>query len=185
MVMSTSSRNKPFRSNSLLKFVIIAAFVLIIVVTCVLYINKQKELSDNSKITKATKIDDGLYVRASTTAVKNGADAGQSELDGGLENAKNNVEKAYVYCAKSSLAFSEAGGKNYDKALEFAKKAELLNPTASTAALIARVMVEKADKIQAIKFYQLAIDRLNSSKSAMDKADADYYKKLIEGLKNE
>jgi len=174
--------DKLFRNK---KFLITFAVLLLIVISYFIYIIiANKLISYNSaKLYQAAEAKNKIYTQADAVAVKNGANAGQSELDKNLVNSKSDTDKAYVYCAKSSLAMSDAGGKDYDKALEYAKKAEKLNPTASTAALIAGIYEKTKDKDQAIKFYQLAIDRLSNSKSAMDKADVSYYKKTLEALK--
>lgn len=191
MIMSISVMKKLFRKLKFdklfkkKKLVLAISAITIIAVSFVAYnIIVNKIISYNSaKIYEVSEAKNKIYTQADSVAVKDGAAAGQSELDKNLASAKTDSDKAYIYCAKASLAASITGGKKYDEALVYANKAEILKPTAATAALIAGLQANKQDKERAIKYYQLAIDRLSDSSSAMDKADINYYKKLIEELK--
>lgn len=191
MIMSISIMKKLFRKLKFdklfkkKKLVLAISAMTIIAVSFVVYnITVNKIISYNSaKLYEANEVRDKIYTQADSVAIKNGAVAGQSELDKNLASAKTDSDKSYIYCAKASLAASITGGKKYDEALEYANKAESLKPTAATASLIAGLQANKQNKELAIKFYQLAIDRLGDSSGAMDKADISYYKKLIEELK--
>jgi len=82
------------------------------------------------------------------------------------------------YMQKASLALQL---KKYNDAMRYAQEAEKAEPSSSTAVLIAKVFTGKGDKAGAIKYYKIAISRLDPN-SELDQLDARDYKQAITNL---
>jgi hypothetical protein len=102
----------------------------------------------------------------------------QSALDQKLESAKDNKGKAWLYIKKSSLALNT---DYFNEAYEFAKKAEALDPTTSSAQMMADAAAKKGDKADAIAKYKVAISRITGT-TGMNKLDIESLQNSIKKL---
>jgi Tfp pilus assembly protein PilV len=140
--------------------------------------------SDVTAASKAATYNGQLEI-AQNTAAKEGAVAGQAVLDKSLDSATTDDDKATVYGLKASLASSEVAGADIDLAIDYAKKADQLNPTSESAALLAYYYETQDDKATAIQYYTLAKTRIGDYDKAdfNDQSSYDFYTTKIEGLK--
>jgi tetratricopeptide (TPR) repeat protein len=135
--------------------------------------------------TKAAENSAEYYNKAIQVAKTEGATAGQEFIDVAIEKADNDQDKATLYSIKSDLATSEEGGSDYDAAVKYAQEAEELYPTKETALALAFYETERGNIEEAIKYYELALERYGSYEeaNAMDQSDMDYIRNEIAGLR--
>ncbi len=99
---------------------------------------------------------------AAVTSAEDQADGGdyqgaQSNLDSAITKAgSNKASQGILYEGKAMLA---ENAKQYADALQFARQAEALSPTANSALIIARVSEDTGDKATAITYYKKTADR--------------------------
>ena len=105
-------------------------------------------------------------------------DGGQAALDSQLVNADDAVAQAKIYINKSSLALNLS---KYDDAYTFAKKAEELQPSVSSAKLMASALAKQGNKDGAVEQYKIAISRITGS-SELDELDKLSIQKKIDNL---
>lgn len=114
-------------------------------------------------------------------------DAAQGQLDDALNQQESNQAKAEVYSMKASLYASAQGGSNYAKALEAAKQADTINPTPSSAEIVALYARQNNNEEEAITWYETAQARLGDPETldAYDRGDYDAYSAVIARLRSE
>ena len=101
-------------------------------------------------------------------------------LDDGLKEVSGDDEEtARVYISKASVYMN---AKQYQQALDMAQQAEGLDPTSVSSAYIARANAELGNKADAIKYYQLTIDRIKAFKYH-NQTDIDYYQDQLDKVK--
>ena len=101
-----------------------------------------------------------------------------SEYDKAIASAKDNYSKAYLLQSKATVYFNN---RDYDNALETAKKADELSNSSASNYLIARVYEEKGDKDSAVLFYKKAIE-LVDEEDPVAGDDIQYYQDKIRRL---
>lgn len=92
---------------------------------------------------------------------------GEAILDKAIAATNNIEDQAWIYIQKSSVAINLG---HYNDAYDFAKKAEALVPTESSAQMIAAAAAKLGNKDEAISEYKIAISRITGA-SGMDEAD--------------
>ncbi len=98
-----------------------------------------------------------VYNEASKQTASGSYTAGQAVLDKAIQSEVDISSEAYLYIQKSLVAYNV--GK-YDDAYNFAEKSESVNPTVSSANIMAMAAEKKGDKNEAIAKYKLAISRM-------------------------
>ena len=137
------------------------------------------------------KIDSELSSKASDITSKYGYNAGQKYLDSALSQAKTDQEKAEVYTVKANLVFSNTDADNTSSqkakdALDYAREAEQLNPTQVNILSLASLEESAGNIENAIKYYQMYIDRgASSGEDVVVSGDKEFYTNYINGLRDE
>ncbi|MEI6053918.1 MAG: hypothetical protein WCQ49_00940 [Candidatus Saccharibacteria bacterium] len=112
----------------------------------------------------------------------------QKVLDDALVKAGDNdsVVKAQIYASKANLAQSAIGGNDFESALKFALEAERLNPTDNSALVVASLEESSGNKVEAIKYYKIYLDRyLKETEGATtDDSDYGYYSEHVNYLES-
>lgn len=151
--------------------------------------NSTTNKSNGITATKKTSVDTTtLSTEAASVVAKSGYAAGQEYLDKALESATVSSEKAIIYTEKISLAnlssqHSEEAKKN---SLDYAYEAEKLNSTAQTAMTIASIEESLENKITAIKYYKIYLERSSTDNDKTNyKGDIQYYSTYIKQLESE
>jgi tetratricopeptide (TPR) repeat protein len=123
-------------------------------------------LTKNPPETKAQVISDQVQDLKGTGKY----DDAQKLLDGQLAAAQSAAEKSDLYVQKSSVA-NNAG--DFTTALDYAQQAEKLQPTSSSAYMIAIAAEGLGNKSLAVTYYQKTLDRLTpeQKKRAPDLAE--------------
>lgn len=100
---------------------------------------------------------------------------------------KGDLPTKYERGAAVRLATVYSNAKEYDKAIEWYKKAEAMDgkPTADVAVGMAYTYDEKGDKQNAIKYFQQAVTLAEKSDDPMADSDKRSYEFEIERLKGE
>lgn len=95
---------------------------------------------------------------------------GQAILDKNLSDTTDPKSQAWIYIQKSSIALNLT---KYDNAYAFAKKAEELYPTETSAQMMAAAAEKQGNIQEAIIDYKLAAGRITglSGMNAVDKKD--------------
>ncbi len=125
---------------------------------------------------------DKLYAKATDAVQEGGVEAGQQVLDQALLEAEGNPEKSVIYQQKSSLATLSPTGGDKQASLTYAYEAEKLDPTYATAILIAEM---EQDKEQALKYYKLYLERLDTNTEQLNPGDRQNVEKRIQALEAE
>lgn len=134
-----------------------------------------------------------LPSEANKIMAKEGYSAGQKYLDQSLSQVTDSADKASIYTAKSSLALSKINSTSnitkddkkslLNDALESEMKADQAKPTDMTALSIANTEEALGNKDEAIKYYQLYIDRVKNPNTRTDRVDSSsYYIQHIKSL---
>lgn len=108
---------------------------------------------------------------AYNTAVTTGNYArGQQILDDAIKKSTNNQNTANLYLQKATVAIN---AKHFDDAMQFAKKADNIIPTSTTANMIADAAAAQSNKTLATQWLNTTIQRLdkNSQGYQMDLED--------------
>lgn len=96
--------------------------------------------------------------QAANQQVAGNYDAAQKIYDKKLAAATTKQEKAAAYTGKSTIAVS---AKDYKSALQYALKADQLDPTSVTAESLGGIEELLGDKAAAAKYYKIAIGRID------------------------
>jgi hypothetical protein len=125
------------------------------------------------------------YSTAEAVAKTEGIDAGQAVLDKELKSTTVPTEQAGIYAAKVALADSNGDG-DLAEMISFGLKADEINPTSDSAALLGELYRRSGDKDNAIRFFTLAIQRIGDVSKANDEVQGNYgyYTSSIEAIKN-
>jgi len=126
---------------------------------------------------KATKSENVYYV-ASKNAASGNYVASQAVLDKALKDVSGSSEQADLYIQKSSIALN---AREYGDAYGFAQQAEKLDPTVSSAQLMAEAAAKKGNNAEAITNYKLAISRITGT-SELDELDKQNLQDAIKQL---
>ncbi len=108
----------------------------------------------------------------------NGTDA-QKLLDQALAKTSDKTKQAQLYLDKSSVAINVNQGQ---QALQYAQKAESLNPTRNSAQMIAETAENLGDKATALKYYKLELQRLQADPKSAGPGDIQATQDKIKGL---
>jgi hypothetical protein len=129
------------------------------------------------------KTDNQLYDKALSATAEGGPEAGQAVLDERLTQATDNKEKAAIYSQKATLAASPSGGGDTSKALEYAYLTEEQDPTYASAIYIADLeYYENDNKVNALKYYKLYLERLTDQAIDLNPGDKAYYEQLVQEI---
>jgi tetratricopeptide (TPR) repeat protein len=107
--------------------------------------------------------------QASSLALIGKSDEAQKLLDK-QTSVGTRQDQANIYTQKSQLSIQS---KNYATALSYAKKAETLDPTASSAQAIAVSAEASGDKALALEYYKKELDRVGPSQVKNGNADIE------------
>lgn len=177
------------RRHKIRTFLVLLPIILILVgsgIGAYIYINRV--ITTPSEGTTSTDNQEGAetaYSAALAIAKTDGISAGQALLDKRLESTTVPTEQAGIYAAKVALADSNADG-DLTEMISFARKADELNPTSDSAALIGGLYQRSGDKDNAIRFFTLAIERIGDVSQASSEVQGNYsyYTSSIEAIKN-
>lgn len=129
------------------------------------------------------KTDKQLYDKALSVAISDGPEAGQAVLDERLNQTTDNKEKAAIYSQKAALAASPTGGGDTSEALEYAYITEEQDPTYASAIYIADLeYYENNNKVNALKYYKLYLERLTDEAIELNPGDKAYYEQLVQEI---
>lgn len=174
------------------KFWIIGAGVLAVVVVVVgiwWFMASRSGVAQTNTQKKTTQVQTEKTIAAAATVAYSDASqaahtgdysGGQATLDKVADQTTDSVAKAVIYTQKSSIAYNS--GK-YDDAYSFAKKAEEINPTVSTASLMARAAEKQDNKKEAIAQYKVAVSRITGN-TELDELDRQELNNNITKLEN-
>ena len=118
---------------------------------------------------------EAAFNQALTLVNNSGYSQGQKYLDAQLSASNDVKHKSDIYIDKATLALNN---KDYANALQYARQSEALQPTVSSAVVIAQSAELSGDKATAIKYYQITIDRMKQSKLPYDTDIAEYTQKI-------
>ena len=179
MVNSINIKNKRF---SKMKITIIVCSIAIILAAGFFFYKLRQptasKTSQNSLLTMSKSTQD-KYIEADTAAYRGGYDKGQKVLDDALNSKTSNIDRSYVYIQKSTLAFNNS---QMADAIKFALKAEELYPSRQTADVLAQTYEQSGDKVLALKYYKLVVQRTTDQEKNLLPTDYQYYKSKVEEL---
>lgn len=147
--------------------------------TVVILLSTQGQVAQTTTQTATDSIPD--YTQVLDTAASS-PEAAQKQLDEALTAQETDQAKASVYAMKGSLAGSLNGGSDYKTALEYAQKADELDPTASTAASVGSYYAKLGQYSEAVAWYETAQERMGDYEAltALERADYDFYGAMAE-----
>lgn len=96
------------------------------------------------------------------------------------KSAANPKERSRILESQALLALN---AKKYDEAMKYAKESESINPTVSSASMVALIAENSGDKATAITYYELVLARLDDKTKQLDDTTVPYYEKKISELK--
>lgn len=141
-------------------------------------LNNSSTKNEQIKLLEKTQNSFNNYNEASKLVLTKGYEAGQAMLDGLIKNVNNNVDKADLYIQKATIAINS---NKYDDAYNFAKNAEDLDPSISSAQTMAVAASKKGDNQDAIIKYKLALSRIIGT-AEMDELDRQDIRNAIVNL---
>lgn len=169
---------------SIIGFTIIGLFIVGGVFILNNLITLQKN-NDSSQIKPGTTVPD-YYERALRATKVSGIEAGQAVIDKEIAKTSIPQQKAQLYSAKAKLAVSDEITKDYEAAADYSIKSYELDSTSDSAGLAAFYFEQAGSKADAIKYYQLAIDKIGDYDKAdsMVQSEYIYYQSKIEILQS-
>jgi len=161
----------------------ITVFIIALSSSYVLY-NTNLNLS-KQKLEEQAKENNVTSLQLDSVVYQSGFSAGQDLLDKKLEETNIPEDKANIYISKATLM---SQSNDLSKALEYAYSAESLYPNEDTAMAVASLEEAHKNNLNAIKYYQLYLERLSKKITSDDPQDAmlseyNYYKKHLDELK--
>ena len=167
----------PKRGLARLRYVVLAVVLLCVISAVGIFFVQRNKSQSNSTATKTdithqpldtkesifpqSKSTQEIQDQAYTFFQEGKPDQAQAVLDAAIAKTNNKIDKGSLYQTKAKLELNDQ-----QKALQYAQEAENINPTSTTAALIAASAVALGQKELAIKYYQLELDRLTPAEKA-------------------
>jgi len=187
--LSQKGQKKPFPKKYL--FIIIGFVAVGIVLLIFWYLNfylKDRELLRQEtealaqmqvETEKATKSQE-VYFQAVEKVESGDYASGQVILDTAVASTNDSIEQAWIYIQKASIALN---ANQFEDAYNFAKEAEELDPSVSSARLLAAAVEAKGNKVEALENYQLSLSRINGD-SELDELDREEVRGYIRLLQS-
>jgi hypothetical protein len=150
----------------------------------VLKANTDTAVDADTSAAESADVQYKTYAQALTISESKDYAAGDTYLDDKLEETADNGEQAAIYISKANLAsyYASDNQSSDDQALEFAYKAESIDPTYTTASTIAALEEATGDKVNALKYYTLKLERMSQADRDAYPDDYDYIKAKITEL---
>lgn len=168
------------------KLLLLGIAAIAIIAAVVLLLLQPSKHNDKRQLVPATNIGAKRPLTVSEQAEKinrlGDYNAAQKLLDVNITSSKTSKERGVLYETKSLMALN---AKKYAETLDFAKKADSLSPTRTSAILAAQGAEGLGDQANAIQYYQKASSYLDETKRKKDEnAELDYqsYQKKIKQL---
>lgn len=111
-------------------------------------------------------------------AEKGSAVDGAKAYDDAIKSTTDSTEQFVYYSRKATLLYNN---KDYDGALDAAKKAQEIKKSSDSAAFVGQIASEKGDAALALEYYKKALQSINKDDPFADE-DTDYYKGIIAEL---
>jgi tetratricopeptide (TPR) repeat protein len=160
----------PFMPRLSKKATIVTICVAVLVVAAIVVAIVLIERARSPKLS----LEDNAY----NTAVAEGDYAkGQQLLDDAIKKSTSKQNTANLYLQKASIALNS---KRLQDAMQFAKKADSISPSNTTAEMIAGVAKAQGNKVLAIQWLNTAIKRLDKGSQGYQSILEDDQEKIQE-----
>ena len=172
------------------KKAIIFAIITVVVVglaagAAIYFSNKQNEAAKNQtandnastkpqRLPSEEKADEVDKMAGEQGDVTEGAKA----YDEAIKNTSDSTEQFVYYSRKATLLYNN---KDYNGALDAARKADDIKKTSDSAAFVGQIAREKGDTALALAYYKKALQAIDKADPFWDE-DTDYYKSIIAEL---
>lgn len=103
---------------------------------------------------------------------------GARAYDEAIKNTSDSTEQFVYYSRKATLLYNN---KDYNGALDAAKKADDIKNTSDSAAFVGQIAREKGDDSLALQYYKKALGAIVKEDPFSDE-DTEYYKSIIAEL---
>lgn len=174
-----SSAHKKFSFSKKIIIVVVA----LAAIGCSLFLyfkiyHQQTDTNTVQQISSADNFDMRLTTveKASQIAANGNYAAGQKVIDDDFAGKTDETSTVDYYVDKAILAVNN---KYYDEALGFAKQADDIAKSRLTSRLLAQIAEEKGDKVKAIEYYQLTINRYPEDDKLSDDQTLNYSEDLL------
>jgi tetratricopeptide (TPR) repeat protein len=157
--------------------VIEVAFIVVIVVglSVAAFIYLRPGQDEGEQQTPAERVQD-VAVSAQDAQLSGDTEAAKQQIDDAIDYAEGDkVAQADAYNLKSTIAYKD---KDYQAALDAALKAEELDPTTLTSALVAKAARGLNDNETAAKYYRITIDRIKAAEFH-NETDVEHYENQL------
>lgn len=101
--------------------------------------------------------------------------------DDAIQAESDSTTKISLILSQATMYFNN---DEYDKALSLANQAEAIAESSGLDAFIAQIYEKKGDTVNAMKYYQKAIDVIDNN-DPLAGADVEYYQTIIDNLNSE
>jgi tetratricopeptide (TPR) repeat protein len=159
------------RLNIILGIITVVVVIVALVVT--LLPNDKKQSANSSKSTRTTATEaDKAVLNAIAQSHAGNDDAATLTLQNSLKRAKTPADKQVIILRLCSMAYDKG---DYKDALEYARQADAIDPTAASSYAIAQAAEGLGDKATAVKYYKIEIGQLEKDTATydMDKAEVE------------
>lgn len=157
-IISVENEDKKIKVGRVLIILILVA--LLAAFGYLLWTNKSKPAGTNNTNQAQQPRVQTTYEAARQKATSGDYGGAQAQLDQSLSSAPDAAKKADVYVSKALIAYNT---KHYDDALQSAKSAEDLLHNVRSGRLVAQVYRAMGDKPNAVKYYQITLDRYSQA----------------------
>jgi hypothetical protein len=177
--MATTGKKAPLRFAHFRLWLVCAAGLLLVAATvCTVWLVHHHDARSTHISTEQVMSPSEVHAKASSLFLTGHATAAQQLLDAQIAQAKSSVSEGQLYEQKASLAYS---GTDFTEALQFAQRAEHLNPTVNSANLIATSAQALGNNALALQYYKLELQRGGNSMLSTDKLELQLNIKALGG----
>jgi hypothetical protein len=179
--MATGSPKHHARHRLYLKLwgvILICAVVLAAIVVGVIWLVSQHYHAHKASVKQTTPSVATVKQQSLGLTLAGHPAAAQQVLDSAIAASKSKVETGQLYEQKASLAYSNS---DFTSALQFAQKADALNPTVNSANLIATSAQALGNNGLALQYYKLELQRGGNSMLSTDKQELELNIKALGG----
>ena len=161
------------------KLVLVAIVLGVLLVVALLFATKHSKSASTQLKTSTTQQLISLLNQADLDIVKGNYQEAQVVYSQALAIAKLPMEKAKVYVEQSTHDYNTA---HFNEALKNALSAEKISPNKQTATLAAMSAESLGDKQQAVKYYELELERTSDPDKRNNPDDYDALQSKIKDL---